>query len=383
MTRVEVVEDLAGAEALAPVWDALAIACSLPLCAPGWMLAWWRHMAPPGSQLRVLIVSDENGVFALAPWFVQTNDAERVDVRFLGAEISDRVDILCRPRREREAATALQRALRAFEPRPHLVAFEAVPLHSGWTRRLAGGFCGRVRLAHYRNSARPAPYVTLPSGAPEEWLAGRSSKFRKHMRRQRRRLEQQGGSVRHVREPSEVEWALSSMLGLHASRWDGREASGLARPGIAEMLRDAALALGPERLRLWMVELDGEPVAIQLFLAAGGNVKFWNGGWSERHADLQPSMLAILSALEDAISRGEQRLDMGAGTHPYKLRFANGLDTLVWEGVIVRGLRWPRTRAEFLPLTLRYRGRQLVRRMPSSVADPLERTFRKRRSTVG
>jgi CelD/BcsL family acetyltransferase involved in cellulose biosynthesis len=370
---MEVIEDLSAAEALAPAWDELAVACSLPLCAPGWMLAWWRHLAPAGGELRIIAVREGSQLVAVAPWFVHRSDAGRVDLRFLGAELSDRVDVLCRRGHEPHVASSLRAALGAVEPSPDLVAFEAVPIASSWTRRLAGGWSGRTRLGRYRNSAYPAPAVDLPSGPAESWLAGRSSNFRGQMGRLRRRLERQGGAVRAIREPSEVQSVLNDLLALHASRWEGRAASGLARPGVAELLCDAAADLGPDRFRLWVAEIDGRPISAQLFLAAGGEVKYWNGGWAEEHADVKPSMLTILAALEDAISRGERRLDLGVGTHAYKLRFANSEDTLTWGGVVVRNRRWARTRAELLPLVLRYRAKVLVRGLPAPLRDRVER----------
>jgi CelD/BcsL family acetyltransferase involved in cellulose biosynthesis len=376
MPSTELIEDVSAAEQLAPEWDRLAVRCSLPLCAPGWMLAWWRHLAPPASALRIVAVHEGPELLAVAPWFLQTGDSGRVDVRFLGAESSDRVDILCAPGREREVAAALRGAIGEIAPRPDLVAFEAVPVGSRWTELLAGGAVGRLRLARYRNSAYPAPAVLLPTGPPEAWLAGRSSNFRGQMGRMRRRLEKQGGAVRQPRDPTDVEAALGSLLSLHSGRWEGRGESGLARPGMAAMLRDAASALGPDRLRLWAAEIAGEPISVQLFIAAGGEVKYWNGGWSEEHADLKPSMLTILAALEDAISRGEQRLDLGVGTHAYKLRFANSEDTLTWGGVIVRNRRWPRTRLELAPLVLRYRAKRLVAALPAPLKDRLEAVLR-------
>src|SRR5665811_2037388 len=107
MTSAEVIEDLGAAEALAPEWDDLAVALSLPLCAPGWMLAWWRNVAPPSSELRIVAVRDGAQLLAVAPWFVQAGEAGRTDVRFLGAELSDRVDVLCLPGHEREVALSL------------------------------------------------------------------------------------------------------------------------------------------------------------------------------------------------------------------------------------------------------------------------------------
>ena len=152
--------------------------------------------------------------------------------------------------------------------------------------------------------------------------------------------------------------ALDALLRLHAARWEGRAPTWLTQPGVREALHEAAAALGPDRVRLWAAEIDGEPISIQLFLAAGGEIKYWNGGWLEEHADLKPTMLTILAALEDSIARGERRLDLGAGTHPYKMRFADGQDPLTWGGLILRNGRWPRTRAELMPRILRYRAKQ-------------------------
>lgn len=378
MKTAEIVDDISVAEALAPEWDDLAVACSLPLCAPGWMLSWWKHMTPPRTALRILAVHDGPKLVALAPWFLHTDEDKRTDMRFLGAEISDRVDILCQPGRKREVSLALRGALGAVTPHPDLIAFEAVPLGSPWPHLLASGLQGHMRFSRFRNSAYPAPVVMLTADTPEAWLAGRSSNFRGQMGRLRRRLERKGGSVRHISDPAETQTALSALLALNAGRWEGRGESKLLRPGVEELLREAAVALGPERLRLWAVELDGKLISVQLFLAAGGEIKYWNGGWSEEHSDLKPSMLTILAALQDGIARGERRLDLGAGTHAYKLRFTSDQDALSWGGLVLRNRRWPRTKVELMPRVMRYRAKRLALAMPAPLTHITEALFASR-----
>jgi CelD/BcsL family acetyltransferase involved in cellulose biosynthesis len=377
MLELEVIDELGPARSLAADWDALAVGQGLPLCAPGWMLSWWQHMAPSAAELRIVAVRDDQQLIALAPWFSDRGPSGRVDLRFLGAPNSDRVDVLCAPGREREVCGELLRAITAMRPSPDLVAFEAAPASSQWTRLLSGA--GR-RLSRYRNSLIPAPSVTLPPGPPEAWLAGRSSNFRSQMRRMRRRLAERGGEVRQIVDAEEVGPALEVLLRLHADRWEGRAPSGLAAPGISGLLQEAAGALGPDRLRLWAAAIDGELISVQLFHAAGGRIKYWNGGWMEQHADLKPTMLTILAALEDGIARGEHALDLGAGTHPYKLRFADGDDPLSWGGLIVRNGRWPRTRAELAPRVLRYRAKLALAALPEPLSERLEATVRSRRA---
>jgi CelD/BcsL family acetyltransferase involved in cellulose biosynthesis len=378
---VDVIDDLGAAESLAAEWDELVVERAVPHCAPGWMLTWWRHLAPAKSELRVVTLRDGGELVALAPWFVQRGVNSRVDVRFLGAERSDRVDVLCRPGREEEVEGPLRRAILDMRPRPDLVAFEAVPVGSGWRQRLAGG-AARLRLSPYLNSVIPAPTVSLPAagGDPGDWLATRSSNFRSQMRRMRRRLQERDGQVRQIVDPAELGPAVDALLQLHAARWEERATSHLLVPGVRDLLREAAAELGPDRLRLWAAEISGELISVQLFIAAGGEIKFWNGGWMEEHADIKPSMLTILAALEDATARGQRRVDLGAGTHPYKLRFADGFDPLTWGGLVVRNSRFPRTRAELAPLIARHRAKQLVQRTPERIRGRLEHSVRARRS---
>jgi CelD/BcsL family acetyltransferase involved in cellulose biosynthesis len=378
MPDVQVIDDLDTAAALAPAWDELVVRQAVPPCAPGWLLAWWRHVAPEGAQLRILAVREGEELIALAPWFVSAGP--RRDLRFLGAELSDRVDVLCVPGREDAVAAALRGQLAAIDPAPDLIAFEAVSIGSQWTRLLAGGWQGPPRLARYRTSQHPAPTVALPAGEPEQWLAGRSSNFRGQMGRARRKLAKLGGQVRQITAPEEVPGALDALLSLHAGRWEDKAPSGLARSGVRELLGEAAAALGPDRLRLWAVEIDGELISVQLFHAAGGEIKYWNGGWSEEHAALKPTMLTILAALEDGIARGERRLDLGAGAYPYKLRFADGDDPLTWGGLIVRNGRWPRTRAELMPRVLRFHAKRAVEALPAPLTERLETAVRSRRA---
>jgi CelD/BcsL family acetyltransferase involved in cellulose biosynthesis len=373
--ETEIVDTLDGAESLYGVWDGLAVKAGLPLCAPGWMLPWWRRMAPPASELRILALRDGGELVALAPWFAHRGEGARRDLRFLGAELSDRVDVLCASGREREAAAALREAILALGP--DLVSFEAVPEGSLWTRELRG-----LRLARYENSVIVAPTVALPAGGEgfEGWMASRSGNFRSQMRRMRRRVADRGGRVRQIVDEGEIGPALDALLAMHADRWEGRADSRLTGPGVREWLGEAAAALGPDRLRLWAVELEGELISVQLFQAAGGEVKYWNGGWSEQHADVKPTMLTILAAIEDAIARGERRLDLGAGTHSYKMRFADGEDPLSWGGLIIRNRRWPRTRAELASRVLRFRAKRIARSLPDPVSRRLEGAARARRS---
>lgn len=211
-----------------------------------------------------------------------------------------------------------------------------------------------------RTGGHRAPVAHLPPEGFEAWFSARSSNFRQQMRRLRRRLEADGGSVRLAATPDELDRDLDALMRLHRGRWGEHLVDGR----VEAMLRDAAHELAPAgRLRIWVVEVAAAPASVLLFAAAGGEVHYWNGGFDPAFASLRPSLLAILAALEDACERGERRLDLGPGAHDYKLRFADGDAPLSWEGLAVLRPRYPLTRAELLPTLAGARARRLASRL--------------------
>ncbi|HTC73877.1 MAG TPA: GNAT family N-acetyltransferase, partial [Solirubrobacteraceae bacterium] len=139
------------------------------------------------------------------------------------------------------------------------------------------------------------------------------------------------------------------------------------------------------RFRLWMLEIDGEPISAQLFLEAGGELLYMNGGWDERHAKFKPAMLGIFYAIEDAFARGERRLDLAPGGQPYKLRFADGDDPVAWALVMLPGPRLPWTFARSTPLFAKVATRETAKRVlpEASVEQIRQRRKRRRQGASG
>jgi CelD/BcsL family acetyltransferase involved in cellulose biosynthesis len=357
-------------------WRALATQRRRPYCLPPWMLAWWRHAAPPRALLRVVLVLDGDELIGVAPYYADPARARRVDYRLLAAGLSHPLDVLAGPGREGEVAAAVAGVLAAARPRPTVVTFEGLEAGSPWPAAIRAGWPGHPRPARYRTGELAAPVMELAPGGFEAWLAGKSSNFRQQMRRARRKLAAAGGEVSLAVGDEAVGRAAAAFSELHHARWSGRGGSDVPREAIVRVLAEAAGALGPEHLRLWVVALEGRPIAVQVFAAAGGLAVYWNGGWDERHSALIPAQLGILSAIEDAFARGEQRIDFGAGDQDYKLRFS-GRDgpehAIRWCGLFPVDRRYPVTRAEFAPRQLEWWARRTVRALPPGRRERLHR----------
>ena len=352
MLATDVIDELDALDGLRADWDELALACELPLMAPGWLLAWWRHIAPQRALLRVITVRDGARLVGLAPFYVAARRGGRVDYRLLGVGLGAPLAPLSRPGQRAPVARAIAQALGRARPRADLVGLQGTPLFSRWHVALAEAWPGRVgpMSGVYRERAQPT--VVFGGKSREQWLAGRSSKFRSSMRRLARRFSERGGSWR-MSTASALREDVEAFLRLHAARWRGRGHSTVLASGarMHDMLLDAGRALvGAERFRLWMTEIDGQAIAADIYVCGGGVAVGINSGWDERWKPLSPPLLATLHTIEDCIARGERRLDLGPGSESHKTRFADADNPVAWAVLMTPGRRLPQTLALTAPL---------------------------------
>jgi CelD/BcsL family acetyltransferase involved in cellulose biosynthesis len=346
----EIVREASVLEDIHDEWDRLAVAAARPYCAPAWMLAWWRHVAPPDAELCTVVVRAAGELVGIAPFFADRRRGLS-RWRLLGSGTSSRRELLSRPGLAQEAASAIARAIAETESAPDLLVFEDIPSDSPWPSLLAAAWPGQPAWSRV-NWATPAPTLDLRGQTYDAWFASKSSSFRKQMRRVRRQLEERGGSWR-LSAAGDVPVDLRSFTALHHTRWQSRGGSLALDPRVEAMLADVASSLPPSRFRLWSTEVAGETISSHLFLAAGGEVSYWLGGFDEAWAAQQPAMQTVLAAITDALERGDARLDLGPGRAAYKARFADGEDVLQTVTLVPRGAGYRRVRATLVPDHLR------------------------------
>lgn len=368
MLAAQLIEDLPALDALRAEWDELAILNALPLMAPDWILPWLRRLAPTGAEPRVVVIHERDELVGIAPFYVVCDGARgRIDYRLPGIELGARLAPLARPGREWEVAEAVAHTLAAATPRPDLVALESLPPASTWLTALREAWPGRIRPFIRIYHLHGSPTVSLSEGTFESWLAGRSASFRKNCRRRGRMLAAASGTLR-LGSVETLAADIETLMRLHTERWSQRGASSLTARAdrLPGMLEEAGSALTPSgRFRIWIMEIEGQPIWANLFLAAGGELLAVNSGWDEQWAQMSPPLLGMLHAIEDAFQRGERRLDLGIGDDPFKLQFADGNDPVAWGILLAPTRRLPATGLRTAPMLL-----------GSALRDTAKRTFK-------
>ena len=374
--RGALLQELHDIEPLENQWDDLAVATKNPYCSPVWMLSWWRHCAPPGALLRVVVVLHGERLIGVAPFFAHRGSFGIVTYRLLASGNSFGLQPLALAGNELGVASLVADVLASSDPTPDILAFEGLPAGSGWPQLLRDTWPGASQPRLNRGLSLQAPALDMGRGTYDQWLMSKSSHFRKHMKQARRRLGARGGVFTLARTPEEVEHALTSFARLHYARWDPKGGSNALTPSVEAMLRDAAQKLTEDRFRLWSIEVDDHIISTQVFLAAGGEVAYWNGGFDEGSAADRPGIVSLLAAIEHAWEVGDLRFDFGAGPQDYKYRFANDGETLEWLTLVPMGPRYLLARLALIPSRLRL---EVSRRLSQTAKRRLKQLSRWRR----
>jgi CelD/BcsL family acetyltransferase involved in cellulose biosynthesis len=367
---VAVIDSPGAVEPIVAEWDRLAVDAGLPYCAPAWLIAWWRHVAPHGARLRVVAAREGDRLVGVAPFYAAPWRAGLWSWSLLATDLSSRIE----PLAEAEAVQEIARTLGAGAPSPARIDLDGVPAGSMWPAALRGAGAGGRPAWHFREPAVPAPVIPLAGGTVDEWLGTRSSNFRQQMRRARRKLEKDGGAFRVAGTAEEIERDLVHFERLHNARWDWRGGSSALPPGALGMLADAGRALGPERFHLVSLEIDGKVVNSQLFLSAGGEISYWNGGFDGEFASYKPSLVGLVEAIRMGLERGCTRFDLGPGAQEYKNRFTDQQDEVVWQSLIPREPRYGLARALYAPTQVR---QELGQRLTPAQKQKLKRLLRR------
>lgn len=169
----------------------------------------------------------------------------------------------------------------------------------------------------------------LSEGA-DAWLARRSTRFRKNLRRAERRAREAGVTIAAATEPGLHE----RLLAVEARSWKGALDDGLLSPGMGAFYRDLIARLAErDRLRCSVARLGGEDVG---FILGGVRAGIYRGlqlSYAQDVRALSVSHLLQLHTIRELSADGVGTYELGMDMD-YKRRWADeavGTVTLVVE----------------------------------------------------
>jgi CelD/BcsL family acetyltransferase involved in cellulose biosynthesis len=339
----EIITDPAVLERERAGWDAVAVSSGRPYCSPGWALPWWSAVRPPDAELRAVAVRDGSRLVGMAPFYVSRDRFGITTWRLLADITSSYVEPVAEQGRRTAVAAAIAGALRDADRDVDVLSFATVPRTGGWPALLREQWPGRPpTLTPVKFSQ--APYVDIPAGGYDGWLAGLTGKSRKNVRAAQREFARSGGTFRRATTPDEIAAALDDFVRLHLDRWQERGGSDALTPAVVTMLRDAGRLMDPDRLQVWTADVAGEAIGSAVIVAAGAEMHSWLGGFDERWSRCSPSMVVAVETIRHAADAGFRRLSLGPGASAWKYRLATGDEPLESVDLLPFGRRSPYVR---------------------------------------
>jgi CelD/BcsL family acetyltransferase involved in cellulose biosynthesis len=320
--RLEPVEDF---EAIAGEWRSLAARSRNLFATPEWAATWWRHFGD-GRRLLLTACRDADGrIVAILPLYLTRDRPVRI-VRFLGHGAGDELGPVCDVNQPQLGAAVLRRALRERLWGWDVFLGERMSGSSPWSALLDGD--------PIRREANPVLYTGGRSW--DDFLAEQSSNFREQMRRRERKLAREHDLCYRLSDRDSLEQDFESLLRLHRARWGEEGSVEFAR--ARDFHRDfAAQALDCGWLRLWVMEVNGGPVAAWYGFRFQGAEYYYQAGRDPAWDRYSIGFVLLAHTMRETFNDGLDEYRLLRGGEQYKDRFANGdqgLETMI----VCRGL---------------------------------------------
>ena len=158
-----------------------------------------------------------------------------------------------------------------------------------------------------------SPSATHSSGKPDAqppWLAGTRPKFRSHLRRTRKQLEELGPlQLNHFEQADPA--ALEKFYALEASGWKGSEGTAIQCDPRTKQFYDlvAQAAARDGYLSLDFLELNGSPIAAHFGFNLRGRYFLSKAGYNEAFRRQGPGQLLVHEVLSQTPQRGLREFD--------------------------------------------------------------------------
>ena len=333
---IEVVRDHGRFVELKPEWDALLAELgpeASVFMSHYWHDCWWRHFGADG-ELHLVVLRRGSRTLGIAPLMRRRFRLYGLPVRALcfpenGNSLHN--DLLLAAAEREQLLAELFGFLDRNRESWDLLHLYRVPADSP---NLAGSLSllGARQKSYQLRSAYASPYLEV-AGGWNPFHAGRSTRVRKTLRNIQNSLARAGSlEVLHL---GSWEQFLEHREGLHRvarQSWTEELGDSLATPVNAAFFDDLARSASREGgLSIWLLLLNGRPVAFEFHLRGFGKQHALRASFDQEFANLSPGAFLEMEALKRLFDEpgGVGRFDFGGTTDAYKRRWSDRSRELV------------------------------------------------------
>lgn len=300
-------------------WEGLAARSGNVFATWEWNDTWWRHFGGAGRPAFLECREADGRLFAILPLY-ETRIGPFRALRLLGHGPGDVLGPIAAPADRAAAGRALRESLSRPQA-PRLMLGERLP--GGLLSPPSAG-----KIVHREAN----PRLDIDGLAWDAYVKTWSRNLREKLRRSTRKLERSHDvAYRLCDDGDRLDADFDELMRLHRARWT---TSNFTREPVTAFHRElVATMMDRGWLRLWLMEIDGKPVAAWYGFRFEGVESFYQSGRDPRFDRYSIGFLMLVHTIKAAFDDGLDSYAFLRGDEPYKDRFAtadDGLETHVF-----------------------------------------------------
>jgi CelD/BcsL family acetyltransferase involved in cellulose biosynthesis len=316
-------------DALRDAWDALlpAAITPLPFQSHGWAESWFRVFGGDAPPLLLAIRDEAGALIGIAPLVIVQTALGRTVQLMGGDDVTDYLDLVAAERDLRRVWRAVLDYLLRMRETWDAIDLHCVP-HWSPSHAIVAELLSETMVVRIVQE-EVCPVVRL-GGSYDAYLRALPKKERHEVRRKARNFERDApsGMLRILTAREEALAALPDFFRLH--RLSAPDKERFLTPEVEAFFRGVTGAMADAGwLRLYLLDVDGAPVAAMFTFAADGRLLVYNSGFDPAHARISVGMVLTGMVIEDAAQSGLTLCDFLRGNEAYKYRFGAS-DTPIW-----------------------------------------------------
>jgi CelD/BcsL family acetyltransferase involved in cellulose biosynthesis len=314
--QVDAIDSTSALEQLVPEWTVLwDRADSTPFQHPQWALPWLRAFYR-GESICALTMRHDGRLVGFAPMF-QHRHAANSNVRqvsFIGAGVSDYLDILAEPEFSAEAAACVLQYLAGHRDRWDICDLQELPENS---------LLAQAAIPHGLTAAvlpsSVCPVLQLPENSNALYRTLEAS----HRRSLRRSMKHFADGEFSISSEADLGECLDALFRLHTMRWNALGEPGmLSDRGVCEFHRQVAGDfLRSGILRLHVLRTKSRIAAVLYIFFTHGRAYAYLDGFDLALEKLSPGSALLAHAIESAIEERAQDFDFLREAEEFKYKW--------------------------------------------------------------
>jgi CelD/BcsL family acetyltransferase involved in cellulose biosynthesis len=306
-----------------------------------WITTWWDHF-DGGRELLVLVAEDDEGIAGIAPFAIGRYRYLRISLRvlefigapFRGRSLSTRLNLIV-SRRHEQCLAGFAEAMAGNANRWDLCSLRGVPATSVHLERLSS--LQGYPLTLLSAGVNQVAFIPLLGREWSKYLESRSRSFRYWLRRIQQRAEKAGmGPVERVESLRGLEAVLPHLSRVCEASWKAAQDKGMffSRDATAEFLAAFLRRVCANGgLLLTTLSSHQQIIAYHLALFHSGTLWFYDTAYDTEYGRAAPGFNLFAHMIQEGFRARVDRIDLGPGLQPYKMRWADDREERVhWLG---------------------------------------------------